>query len=147
MDTAKKQKIVIVSGGFDLMHIGHIRYLKEAKALGDYLAVILNSDDFLTRKKGFYVMSLSERKEILEAIKYVDSVITCIDEDQSVCKTLNKFYEHFKDYHLIFANGGDRTENNTLEKEICNKLGIETVFNVGGEKIKSSSELINKIRK
>lgn len=142
-----KEKIVIVSGGFDPVHIGHVRYFKEAKTFGDHLVVILNSDDFLIKKKGFYVMSLDERREIIEAIKYVDCVITCIDKDQSVCETLTKFRENFNDYHLIFANGGDVNQDNILEKEICEKLNIEMIFNVGGEKIQSSRWIIDKVQK
>lgn len=134
--------IVIVSGGFDPIHIGHIRYFKEAKSLGTYLIVILNSDNFLIKKKGYIFMSFEERKEIIESIKYVDCVISCLDQDNSVCETLKKFREEFKDWHIIFANGGDRNADNTLEKNICNELGIELRYNVGGEKIQSSSELV-----
>ncbi len=141
------KKIVIVSGGFDIIHIGHIRYFKEAKALGDYLVVILNSDDFLMNKKGYKVLPFEERKEIIESIKYVDYVIACIDKDASVCETLKKFKDEFKEYNLIFANGGDRNITNTLEKEVCANLGIEMQFNVGGEKVQSSSELVNRLNK
>jgi len=140
------KKIVIVSGGFDPLHIGHIRYFKEAKSLGDYLVVILNSDDFLIKKKGYKVMPFEERKEILESIKYVDYVITCLDKDNSVCETLKKFREEFKESHLIFANGGDRNADNTLEKVVCEQIGIELVYNVGGKKIQSSSVLVNNIK-
>ncbi len=136
------KKIVIVSGGFDPIHIGNIRYFKEAKALGNYLVVFLNSNDFLVKKKEYIFMPFEERKEIIESIKYVDYVISCLDQDNSVCKTLEKFREEFKDWHLIFANGGDRNANNNTEKEICNELNIEMVYNVGGEKIQSSSELV-----
>ncbi len=134
--------IVIVSGGFDPIHIGHIRYFKEAKSLGDYLIVILNSDDFLIKKKGYALMPFKERKEIIESIKYVDNVIHCLDQDNTVCKTLKKIKEGFKDWDIIFANGGDRDINNVPEKHICNNLAIELRYNVGGEKIQSSSELV-----
>lgn len=144
--TTMNKKILIVSGGFDPIHIGHIRYFKEAKSLGDYLVVILNSDDFLINKKGYKVMPFEERKEILESIKYVDYVISCKDKDNSVCETLRKFKEEFKEYYLIFANGGDRNAENTLEKKVCEELGIELIYNVGGKKIQSSSELVNNIK-
>lgn len=133
-----KLRTVAVSGGFDPVHIGHIRLFKEAKELGSRLVVILNSDRFLAIKKGNPFMPFKERKEVLESIKYIDKVIPCIDTDQSVCKTL----EILKP--AIFANGGDRTDKNIPEMEICEKHNIKLVFGVGGEKIQSSSALINK---
>ena len=142
-----KEKVVIVSGGIDPVHLGHIKLFEEAKKLGDWLVVIVNSDEFLTRKKGFYFLSLDVRCAIIEAIRYVDCAIKCIDKDDTVCATLTKIKEEFPEYDFIFANGGDRFLDNIPEKEVCEKLGIEMRFNVGGEKIQSSSELINRIRK
>ncbi|MHA1304297.1 MAG: adenylyltransferase/cytidyltransferase family protein [Candidatus Heimdallarchaeaceae archaeon] len=139
MATKKKTKVVAVSGGFDPVHAGHIRYFKEAKKLGDKLVVILNSDNFLLAKKGFKFMSFEERKEIIEALECVDEVIECIDEDQTVCETLMRLVPD------IFAKGGDRTIDNIPEKEICDKLGIKLVFGVGGGKIQSSSLLVKRI--
>ena len=130
--------IVAVSGGFDPIHIGHIRYFKAAKKLGDKLVVILNSDKFLKRKKGFVFMPFKERKEVIEAIKGVDEVMECIDKDQSVCKTLTELKPD------IFAKGGDRIASNILEKTVCERLGIKMVFRVGGGKVQSSSELLKK---
>lgn len=137
----KKLKIVAVSGGFDPVHIGHIRQFKAAKKLGDKLYVILNSDRFLKNKKGFIFMSFKERKEILETIEYIDKVIPCIDKDQSVCKTLEKLKPD------IFAKGGDRTLENIPEANICRKNKIRMVFGVGGGKIQSSSALAKKLEK
>jgi D-beta-D-heptose 7-phosphate kinase/D-beta-D-heptose 1-phosphate adenosyltransferase len=131
-----KRKVVAVSGGFDPIHIGHVRYFKAAKALGEELLVILNTDDFISRKKGKPFMPFDERKEILEAIRWVDRVVPSVDNDQTVCKSL-RYYKPD-----IFAKGGDRTINNIPEKDTCNNLGIEMVFGVGGEKIQSSSWLI-----
>jgi len=134
----KKQKVVAVSGGFDPVHIGHIRLLKSARELGDKLAVILNNDGFLMRKKGYVFMPLNERKEILESIKYVDEVVVAVDEDQSVCKTLEMLKPD------VFANGGNReTEGDILEREACQHLGIKMVFGVGGhDKPQSSTWLV-----
>jgi cytidyltransferase-like protein len=130
-----KEKIVAVSGGFDPIHIGHIRMIREASKLGK-LVVILNNDAFLTRKKGRPFMPLEERKEILENIKGVDSVFVSIDEDDSVRKSLEAIRPD------IFANGGDRKDESEIrEAEICKQLGIEMVFNVGGGKVQSSSWL------
>jgi len=132
------EKIVAVSGGFDPVHIGHIRMFRDAAKLGK-LAVILNTDDFLLRKKGYVFMPLEERREVIEAIKYVDSTVVSIDEDDSVCKTLAMLKPD------VFANGGDRASRSGIrETEICRKLGIEMVFGIGGNKVQSSSELARK---
>ena len=127
--------LIAVSGGFDPIHIGHIKLLKEAKKFG-HLVVILNSDRFLTIKKGRPFMPFNERKNILESIRYVDKVIPCIDKDQSVCETLKKLKPN------IFANGGDRINGNILETEVCEENNIKMIFGVGGGKIESSSNLI-----
>lgn len=137
----KKLIIIAVSGGFDPVHIGHIRQFKSAKKLGDRLYVILNSDRFLKNKKGFIFMPFKERKEILESIKYIDKVISCTDKDQSVCKTLAKLKPN------IFAKGGDRTLGNIPEADVCRKYKIKMVFNVGGGKIQSSSKLTKNLQK
>jgi len=132
------EKIVAVSGGFDPVHIGHIRMFRDAAKLGK-LAVILNTDDFLLRKKGYVFMPLDERKEIIESIRYVYSTVVSIDEDDSVCKTLEMLKPD------VFANGGDRASRSGIrETEICRKLGIEMVFGIGGNKVQSSSELARK---
>jgi cytidyltransferase-like protein len=133
--------IVATGGGFDPIHKGHIRLLKEAKKLGTKLVVILNNDEQLKKKKGktFYP-SQSERQEILESIKYVDEVI--IDPDTNVtCEEALRLIQPD-----IYAKGGDRTPGNMAQMEIdvCNELGIRIVYGVGGEKIQSSSWLINK---
>ena len=130
--------VVATSGGFDPLHIGHVRCFKEAKKLGDYLIVILNSDRFLREKKGIVFMPYSERKEIIKSLKCVDKVVDCVDKDQSVCKTLEKIRPD------IFAKGGDRTLENIPEKEVCQRLNIKMVFNVGGKKVQSSSWLLRK---
>ena len=134
----KKKITVAVSGGFDPVHKGHIRQFKAAKKLGYELIVILNSDDFLLKKKGYYFMNFDERKEILESIKYVDRVVKCIDKDQTVSKTLKKLKPS------IFANGGDRTNKNVPEIDTCKKNNIKMIWNVGGVKIQSSSDLVRK---
>ena len=135
-----RKTVVAVSGGFDPLHMGHIKYLKKAKSLGDELVVILNTDDFLKKKKGYVFMPYIERKQILQSIKYVDRVIRCVDKDQTVARTLELLRPH------IFAKGGDRTIENIPEAEIdiCRKLGVKVVLGVGGGKIQSSSWLTKK---
>lgn len=126
---------VMVSGGFDPIHVGHIRMILEAAEHG-YVIVVANSDDWLFRKKGYNFMGFSERKEILMAIKGVIDVIPVDDKDGTVCSALRHLTPTY------FANGGDRTSTNTPEKTVCEELGIEMLWNVGGQKIQSSSELV-----
>ena len=133
---------VAVCGGFDPLHVGHIRHFKGAKALGDELIVILNTDRWLRKKKGYVFMPFKERKEIIESVIYVDRVVECIDKDVSVAKTLATIKPD------IFAKGGDRGIGNIPKSEIdiCKKLGIRIVCGVGGKKIQSSSELVKKAK-
>lgn len=134
---------VAVCGGFDPVHIGHIRHFKEARALGDELVVILNTDEWLKKKKGYVFMPFEERKEILESIKYVDRVIPYVEEEHGyVHKTLEKLKPD------IFAKGGDRNATNIPkeEVEVCERLGINLVCGVGGGKIQSSSDLVKKTK-
>lgn len=115
---------------------------KEAKALGDKLVVILNNDKQLIAKKGRLIMSAEHRKEILEAIKYIDEVVISIDEDRSVCKTLEMIKPD------VFANGGDRNFDNIPEVKTCQENNIEMVWNIGaGGKVDSSSRLIEESEK
>jgi len=133
-------KTIVVSGGFDPVHVGHLEMLENAKKLGDHLIVILNSDRFLQEKKGFVFMKFKERKKILQSFSCVDEVIKCIDKDNTVCATLNMLSN--KNKVDIFANGGDRKEISDIpEHEICKKNNIEMVFDIGGDKIQSSSDL------
>lgn len=131
---------VAVSGYFDPIHVGHIEYLKLAKDVaGDNgkLIVILNNDKQIIMKKGKAFMPVDERKKILESIKYVDEVYISIDEDKSVCKTIEAICPD------IFANGGDRFVYEIPEAAVCKRLGIRMIDGLG-EKIRSSSELANK---
>ncbi len=126
---------IMVSGGFDPIHVGHVRMIREAAQYGDVI-VVANSDEWLFRKKGFNFMGFNERKEILMAIKGVIDVVSVNDDDGTVCSAL---IEHKPTY---FANGGDRTSKNTPEKLVCEELGIEMLWNIGGQKIQSSSDLV-----
>lgn len=136
-----KEIVVAVSGGFDPIHIGHVRYLKEAKALGDKLVVILNNDHWLRRKKGANFMNEDDRKEILEALECVDEVVVTKhkpdDGDRSICQALEEIHPD------VFANGGDQNAESIPEYKLCEKLDIKMAFDVGhGGKIRSSSELL-----
>ena len=136
----KRKVVVAVSGGFDPLHMGHIKHFKEAKKLGDYLVVFLNTDEWLTEKKGKPFMNFEERKEILESIKYVDEVVKVIDKDKSIARTLEMIKPD------ILAKGGNRVKKNLPKNEVdtCQRLGIRMVFGVGGGKIQSSSWLLPK---
>jgi len=138
---SKKQVVVAVSGGFDPIHIGHVRLIQDAKKLGDKLVVILNNDNWLKKKKGYIFMHQNERKEIIEAIKGVDEVI--LTNHRSNSKDMSVSKELMKIKPDIFANGGDRTPTNIPEALVCKKIGCEMVFNVGqGGKVQSSSRLL-----
>jgi D-beta-D-heptose 7-phosphate kinase/D-beta-D-heptose 1-phosphate adenosyltransferase len=137
--------IVINSGYFDPIHIGHIECFKLSKELGDKLIVIVNNDKQTLLKKGYVFMNQEQRIEIAKSIKYVDEAILSVDEDKSVCKTLALIAKKYKNNILIFAKGGDRYNYEIPEKSICNELNIKIVDGLG-EKIQSSSELISKAK-
>ena len=139
MPKKPKRKIVCVSGGFDPVHVGHVRMIQEAARCGDVI-VIANSDAWLMRKKGYVFMNYEQRQEILYAFKGVVDVVEARDDDGTVCTTLR----HIKP--VIFANGGDRGDTNTPEVQVCQELGIEMLWNVGGGKIQSSSELVAAVK-
>jgi D-beta-D-heptose 7-phosphate kinase/D-beta-D-heptose 1-phosphate adenosyltransferase len=142
----KKPIVVAVSGGFDPIHQGHVRLFKEAKALGDKLVVILNNDNWLLAKKKFIFMHEKERKEVLEAVRYVDEVI--LTRHPKETKDLSVIDSLLRLKPDIFANGGDRHKRNIPEVETCKRIHCKMVFNVGsGGKIQSSSELVQKAAK
>jgi len=134
-----RQKIVAVSGGFDPVQPGHLRLFREAKKLGDKLVVILNTDEFLIKKKGYCFIPWQERMDLVHGYRWVDKVLLSIDTDMTVCKSLTVLMPD------IFANGGDRTLRNMPEMEVCKKCNIKMAFNVGGEKIASSSGYMNRM--
>ena len=133
-------KIVLVTGGFDPLHSGHIAYFKAAKALGDKLVIGLNSDEWLARKKGKAFMPLDERFAVVSALGVVDEVLVYNDDDNSSCDAIRLAKMRHPTAQIIFANGGDRTKDNIPEM-ICDN--VEFVFGVGGtNKANSSSWLL-----
>ena len=136
----EKKATVMVSGGFDPVHAGHIRMIRHAAQYGDVI-VIANSDNWLYRKKGFVFMEWDRRVEILNAIKGVILVDSVDDTDGTVCEAISRHKPTF------FANGGDRGKSNTPEQSVCEELGVQLLWGVGGEeKVDSSSELAKKAR-
>lgn len=139
--------VVLVTGGFDPIHSGHIEYFKEAKKLGDILVVGVNSDQWLARKKGQAFMNVNERVAIIKALTVVDSVIIFNDSDGTAKDAIRYCLDTYTDSDIIFANGGDRTNTNIPEMELAiTDVEIERlkfVFGIGGEhKMNSSSKIL-----
>lgn len=132
-------KIVLVTGGFDPLHSGHIAYFKAAKTLGDRLVVGLNSDEWLTRKKGRPFMPLQERMSIVGNLEVVDEVVVYNDDDGSSIDAIRLVKARYPEADIVFANGGDRTKENIPEMIV---EGVEFAFGVGGEDKKNSSSWI-----
>lgn len=127
--------IVMVSGGFDPVHEGHVRLILEAGKHGD-VVVVLNSDAWLIRKKGFYFRSWEARREIMDGLKGVANVVPVDDSDGTVCEAIARVRPQ------AFVNGGDRGASNTPEVALCDDLGINLLWGAGGGKAASSSEIV-----
>jgi D-beta-D-heptose 7-phosphate kinase/D-beta-D-heptose 1-phosphate adenosyltransferase len=134
-------KIVLVTGGFDPLHSGHIAYFKAARALGDMLIVGLNSDEWLTRKKGRPFMPWTERLCVINNLAMVDEVYTFDDADGSAKEFIRQVRAHYPDATLVFANGGDRTHLNIPEMDVVDDQ-LTFAFGVGGADKKNSSSWI-----
>tara|TARA_Y100000034_G_scaffold123456_1_gene170221 strand:+ start:693 stop:1184 length:492 start_codon:yes stop_codon:yes gene_type:complete len=131
---------VMVSGGFDPVHAGHIRMIRAAAEYGGVI-VVANSDEWLYRKKGFVFMEFERRVEILNAIKGVILVDSVDDSDDTVCEAIRRLKPTY------FANGGDRKRSNTPEQNVCEELGVKLLWSIGGdEKLASSSDLVKTSR-
>lgn len=138
------KNIVVVSGGFDPIHSGHIALMNRAKEMGDILVVGINSDKWLTRKKGNYFMDWLERSKIVSNLKPVDYVIKFNDDDGSAKDLLKIVRQTWKDDHIIFANGGDRTEVNNNEIDFKDD-NLTFAYGVGGyDKLNSSSDILKR---
>ena len=141
MSEKENTPTVLVSGGFDPVHVGHIRLILDAAKFGDVI-VVANSDQWLYRKKGFVFMTFEQRREVLNSIKGVVLVDSVDDTDGTVCEAIKRLKPTY------FANGGDRGKTNTPEISVCESLGIEMLWGVGGSnKAESSSDLVNRAKK
>ncbi len=135
---ARSAAVVLVSGGFDPLHVGHVRMIEHAARYGN-VHIALNSDEWLYRKKGYFFMPWEERAEILTSLLCVFRVLRVDDEDGTVCEALRSLKPSY------FVNGGDRISPNRAEARICKRQGIEQIFDAGGGKVQSSSALISSL--
>lgn len=137
-------KTVIASGYMNPLHVGHLAYLEAARALGDSLIVIVNSDAQVKLKGRIPFMNEEDRMNIVGALRCVDEVVLSIDTDRTVRDTLRMIADRI-DGPIIFANGGDATRETVPEVDVCEDLGIELAFGVGGGKIAASSGFLKKV--
>lgn len=138
------KKAVIVSGYFNPLHKGHLEYFHNAKAQGDALFVIVNSDHQRVLKGSKEFQDEAERMIIVSNLRVVDKAILSIDNDRTVCETIAQIHKEFgKDYELAFANGGDQNNDTIPERPVCERLGIILLDGLG-DKIQSSSWLLKK---
>ena len=137
--------VVVVSGGFDPVHCGHLDLFEQARKLGDYLLVIVNRDEFLIRKKGYAFMPLADRRRIIRELSIVNEVVASIDVDDTVCATLRMLCAVPSMRPNVFANGGDRASHDSPERPVCEELGIRMVDGLG-PKVRSSSTLVANIK-
>lgn len=139
----KKEEVILLTGGFDPVHSGHLSYIKEAKKICSYLILGINSDDWLIRKKHYFFMPWNERKEVLLNLKMVDEVISFNDNDGSAIDAIRKCLKISS--KVIFANGGDRERNNIPEFQYYNDNdNVKFIFGIGGSNKNNSSSLIVK---
>lgn len=143
-------RVVVISGFFNPIHCGHIDYIRAAASLGDKLVVIVNNDKQVRLKGTVPFMSEEDRLKIVSNIKGVDSAVISVDKDGTVCQSVREeYYKHYNDYFftsMVFANGGDRKEGGIPESVLEKEIGVSMIYNVGGEKTESSSDLISRVK-
>ena len=134
--------IIVVSGGFDPLHSGHINMFKQANELGP-VWLLLNTDEWLQKKKGYNFLSYKEREIILTSNKFIERVIKAKDNNDTVVNNLKEFVKNGLEF--AFANGGDRIPTTTPEMVYCFEHNIPMLFNIGGTKTESSSKIIRNL--
>jgi cytidyltransferase-like protein len=139
----KKYDYALVSGGFDPVHIGHLRMFRDATRLSDKVILLLNNDEWLIEKKGKPFMNENQRKEILDEFISIKEVIIQTSSEKSSSRAIEEFVKNHPNKNICYCNGGDRSNAESIrEASICNKLGVNLEFGVGGEeKVESSSQL------
>ena len=142
----KIRRFVVISGYFNPIHSGHIDYIKSAKELGDALIVIVNNDEQVKMKGSVPFQDQEERLKIVSNIKGVDHAVVSVDKDATVCQSIRLIHsttDLFMTFdEMIFCNGGDRKKGGVPEDILTEEIGVRMVYNVGGEKTQSSSELL-----
>ena len=148
MKNKKKKKIVITSGYWNPLHIGHVNLIKDAKNFGDFLVVIVNNDEQVKIKGSVPFMPEQERIEIVKALRYVDDVLLSVDKDRTVAESLKLIAKKHPNAELFFAKGGDRNAGNIPENEtkVCIDFKITIVNDIGGGKVQSSSWLLENVK-
>tara|TARA_R100001510_G_C7437418_1_gene68217 strand:+ start:37 stop:489 length:453 start_codon:yes stop_codon:yes gene_type:complete len=135
--------VIILSGGFDPMHVGHLRMIQESAKMAEIVIVGVNSDDWLMRKKGYIFMPHSERMEMVQGTRGVSKAMAFDDSDNTACDLIKKVRALWPTFKVAFANGGDRTSDNIPEIPIAEALDVHLIWGVGGGKVQSSSELVS----
>lgn len=139
-----RQILVVVSGYFGPLHIGHLDYIEAGASAGDRLFVIVNNNDQQIRKKGKIIVDELARVRIVRALRVVDDAMISIDDDETVSRSIAAIAERFASYRIVFGNGGDRGSGSDVpEAEVCERYGIEMVFGMGGNDKADSSTRIN----
>ena len=140
-----KKKVIIVSGYFNPLHVGHLDMISAARQMGDFLIVIVNNDKQQIMKKGKVIIPEADRVRVANSIKGVNLAVLSADNDITVCNTLADIAKNWADYDLVFANGGDRDSSKEVPEEfICKQYNIKMVFDCGGNKKVDSSTRINR---
>lgn len=134
--------IMILSGGFDPLHVGHIRMIQHARDMAALVVVGINSDEWLTRKRGRVITKFEDRCQIVASIRGVTSAVGFDDADDTAVALIKMVCRLSPGARIAFGNGGDRTSTNVPEVEICHELGVDLVWGVGGTKVESSSGVI-----
>ncbi len=135
--------VIVLSGGFDPMHVGHLRMIQESAKMAQIVVAGVNSDEWLMRKKGYVFMQHEERVEMVQGTRGVSKAMAFDDDDNSACDLLRRVRALWPNFKVAFANGGDRTSDNIPEIPVADELGVHLIWGVGGGKVQSSSDLVN----
>ena len=135
--------VIVLSGGFDPMHVGHLRMIQESAKMAEIVIAGVNSDEWLMRKKGYVFMPHEERVEMVQGTRGVSKAMAFDDDDNSACDLLRRVRALWPNFKVAFANGGDRTSDNIPEIPVAEELDVHLIWGVGGGKVQSSSDLVN----
>ena len=135
--------VIVISGGFDPMHVGHLRMIQESSKMAEIVIVGVNSDEWLLRKKGYIFMPHEERVEMVQGTRGVSKAMAFDDDDNTACDLLRQVRALWPNFKVAFANGGDRTSDNIPGIPVAEELDVHLIWGVGGGKIQSSSDLVD----